>query len=163
MTPGGDWTGESGQLISNRGVYSSRHLDPMKHLFWRIKSLLSRLETIIKQHDPSYERVVSEDSDDDDEEGSDEDVESDEEEEASDSDDETAVEKIFRLTGWSWDMIRAYLSLLEEYLINIGSSLDAFMNCKSSLLSSLLSSISTYTTYFACTILTQATNTTQTR
>ena len=87
-------------MISNRGMYSSRHLDPVYHMFRRISSLLSRLETIIKVHDPSYERVVNEDSDDDDEEGSDEDVESDEEEEASDSDDETAVEKIFRLTGW---------------------------------------------------------------
>ena len=107
MTPEGVWIGVGGSLISHRESYSSRHLDPVMHLFLRIQSLLARLERIIKQHDPSHVSVVKEDSVD--EEGSDEDVESDDE---SNANKETYTERVFRLTGWSWDMILTYLVLV---------------------------------------------------
>ena len=40
MTPEGVWIGEGDRLISSKeqGNYSSRYLDPVMHLFWRINS-----------------------------------------------------------------------------------------------------------------------------
>jgi len=136
MTPEGVWIGEGDRLISsqNQSNYSTRHLDPVKHLFWRIKALLPRLETIIKDHDPSYERVVNDDSADEEDDDDESYTGDDEAKDESNANKETYTERVFRLTGWSWDMIRAYLSLLDEYLTNIGSSMDEFMNRKSSLL-----------------------------
>jgi len=141
MTPEGGWITEQNTLTSCQGNYSAQHLDPVYHMFHRIVNLLKRLETIIKKHDSSYESVANDDNDeeddDDDESYTGDDEVEDESEDESNANSETYTQRVLRLTGWSWDMIRAYLSLLEEYLTNIGSSMDDFMNCKSSLLSSL--------------------------
>ena len=128
MVPDGRFIRQGGYIAGEykNGKFLYRSVDPIRHIYVRLETLVQRLISIIRDHGPKHDAedeswVVSlNETDIEYETGSD-----DEDEHLS-----TRAQRIFEITCWSWDTIRAFAALVDDYLVQSGSSMDDFMNRK---------------------------------
>ena len=128
MVPDGRFIRQGGYIAGEykNGKFLYRSVDPIRHIYVRLETLVQRLISIIRDHGPKHDAedeswVVSlNETDIEYETGSD-----DEDEHLS-----TRAQRIFEITGWSWDTIRAFAALVDDHLVQSGSSMDDFMNRK---------------------------------
>ena len=126
MVPDGRFLGQAGSINSDQYGFLYRSVDPIRHIYDRLKTLVKRLISIIRDHGPKIDDEVDSwlisvnATDVEYETGSD-----DEDEHLS-----TRSQRIFEITGWSWDTIRAFAALVDDHLVQSGSSMDDFMNRK---------------------------------
>ena len=126
MVPDGRFLGQAGSINSDQYGFLYRSVDPIRHIYDRLKTLVKRLISIIRDHGPKIDDeddswLISVNATD---------VEY---ETGSDDEDEhlsTRAQRIFEITGWSWDTIRAFAALVDDHLVQSGSSMDDFMNRK---------------------------------
>ena len=128
MVPDGRFIRQGGYIAGEykNGKFLYRSVDPIRHIYVRLETLVKRLISIIRDHGPKIDDeddswLISVNATD---------VEY---ETGSDDEDEhlsTRSQRIFEITGWSWDTIRAFAALVDDHLVQSGSSMDDFMNRK---------------------------------